>query len=743
MKKDAADFSLMTLLRASALAFFLFAIASLAVLVPLAGAQNAQKLSGAKASSSDETSASTSDPVYPVTKKIDHVDTYHGEPVADPYRWLEDETSAETAAWVEAQNAVTFAYLEKIPFRGQLVSRLEKLFNYPKYSSPSRRGEYFFFSKNDGLQNQSVLYIQKGLNGAPEVLLDPNKFSEDGTSRLGAFSVSKDGKTAVYGISKGGSDWQEYFVMDVPSKTTQSDKLEWVKVSGVAWAGNGFFYSRYPAPEKGKEKTAMNENHQVYYHKLGTAQSEDELIYEDKANPQRFHGVRTTEDQRYAILSISERGKGKKGNALFYRDLSNNNNEFKPIVAEIGDSSYGVIDNVGDRFLMFTDHNAPNGKVVIWDPKQPDKWTDFIPEKPEPLGNANSAGGKLFVTYLKDVATRAYVYNLDGKLENEIKLPGLGSAGGFGGRRDDKFVFYTFTSFNYPGTIFKYDIATQKSTMFRSPEIPDFKPTDYETKQVFYTSKDGTRVPMFIVHKKGIKLDGNNPTLLYGYGGFNVVTSPNFSALRLALLEQGVVYASANMRGGGEYGEKWHEAGTKLKKQNVFDDFIAAAEYLIANKYTSSQKLAIQGGSNGGLLVGAVMNQRPELFKVAIPQVGVMDMLRFHKFTIGWNWIADYGSSDKEDEYRALRAYSPLHNIKPGVKYPATLITTADHDDRVVPAHSFKYASALQAAQGGDAPVLIRIDTKSGHGASNTKKAIEQNADIYAFLLYNLGVTPK
>ncbi len=746
MKKDAAGFSVITLLRAPALALFLFAIVSIAVLVPMAGAQNAQKLSApAKAPSSGEAAASASDPkpAYPVTKKIEHVDTYHGEPVADPYRWLEDENSAETAAWVEAQNQVTFAYLEKIPFRGQLVTRLEKLFNYPKYSSPSRRGEYFFFSKNDGLQNQSVLYIQKGLNGTPEVLIDPNKFSEDGTSRLGAFSLSKDGKTAVYGISKGGSDWQEYFVMNVPTKTTQSDKLEWVKVSGVAWAGDGFYYSRYPAPAKGKEKTATNENHQVYYHKLGTAQSEDELIYEDPAHPQRFHGVRTTEDQRYAILGISERGKGKKGNALFYRDLSTDDKTFKPIVSEIGDDRYGVIDNVGERFLMFTDHKAPNGKIVIWDPKEPEKWTDFIPEKPEPLGNANTAGGKLFVTYLKDVATRAYVYSLDGKLENEIKLPGLGSAGGFGGRRDDKFVFYTFTTFNYPGTIFKYDIATQKSSVFRSPEIPDFKPTEYETKQVFYTSKDGTRVPMFIVHKKGIKLDGTNPTLLYGYGGFNVTTSPNFSALRLALLEQGVIYASANMRGGGEYGEKWHEAGTKLKKQNVFDDFIAAAEYLIANKYTSSQKLAIQGGSNGGLLVGAVMNQRPELFKVAIPQVGVMDMLRFHKFTIGWNWIADYGSSDKEDEYKALRAYSPLHNIKPGVKYPATLITTADHDDRVVPAHSFKYASALQAAQGGDAPVLIRIDTKSGHGASNTKKAIEQNADIYAFLLYNLGVTPK
>ncbi len=747
MKKDTAESCITTLLRAPMMALLALAIASVAVLIPLAEAQtaqNAQKLSApVTAPSSAEATASDPRLAYPVTKKIDHVDTYHNEPIADPYRWLEDENSAETAAWVEAQNRVTFAYLEKIPFRAQLVARLEKLFNYPKYSSPSRRGEYFFFSKNDGLQNQSVLYIQKGLNGTPEVLLDPNKFSEDGTSRLSTFSLSKDGKIAVYGISKGGSDWQEYFVMDVPTKTTQPDKLEWIKFSGVAWAGNGFYYISYPAPEKGKEKTAENENQRIFYHKLGTSQSEDELIYEDQKNPHRFYGIRTTEDQRYAILSISERGKGKKGNALFYRELSGSDKTFKPIVAEIGNDSYGVIENVGDRFLLFTDHKAPNGKVVLWDPNEPEMWTDIIPEKPEPLVNGNIAGGKLFVSYLKDVATRAYVYSLDGKLENEIKLPGLGTASGFGGRSDDKFVFYTFTTFNYPGTIFKYDIATQKSSVFRSPEIPDFKPTDYETKQVFYTSKDGTRVPMFIVHKKGIKLDGNNPTLLYGYGGFNVVTSPNFSALRLALLEQGVIYASANMRGGGEYGEKWHEAGTKLKKQNVFDDFIAAAEYLIANKYTSSQKLAIQGGSNGGLLVGAVMNQRPELFKVAIPQVGVMDMLRFHKFTVGRNWISDYGSSDNEAEYQALRAYSPLHNIKAGVKYPATLITTADHDDRVVPAHSFKYASTLQAAQGGEAPVLIRIDTKSGHGASNTRKAIEQNADIYAFILHNLGVTPK
>ncbi len=716
---------------------------ALSPIAPLVGAQEGQKLSTSATSSS----STKSDPrlSYPVTKKVEHVDNYHGTMVADPYRWLEKDNSPERAAWVEAQNKVTFAYLEKIPFRGKLAARLEKLFNYPKYSAPVRRGEYFFFTKNDGLQNHSVWYVQKGLDGTPEVLIDPNKFSADGTSRLGAFALSKDGEMAVYGISKGGSDWQEYFVLDVTAKKSQSDKLEWVKVSNVAWTRGGFYYSRYPAPEKGKELTSKNENHQVFFHKLGTAQSEDELVYEDKANAERFHIVETTDDERFAILTISDRGKGKKGNAVFFRDVAKRDESFTPIIAEIGDDSFGVVDNVGDKFLIRTDQNAPNGRIFLFDPKNPDmkNWKEIIPEKTEPLRGVGTAGGKLFVSYLKDVTTRAYVYSLDGKLENEIKLPGLGAASGFDGRPDDKFVFYTFNSFNFPPTIYKYDIATKKSSVFRQPEIPGFRNSDYETKQVFYTSKDGTRVPMFLVYKKGLKLDGNNPTLLYGYGGFNSVTAPSFNSLRMALLEQGVVYASANMRGGGEYGEKWHEAGTKLKKQNVFDDFIAAAEYLIANKYTSSEKLAIQGGSNGGLLVGAVMNQRPELFKVAIPQVGVMDMLRFHKFTIGSNWIADYGSSEKSDEFKALYAYSPLHNLKAGGKYPATLITTADHDDRVVPAHSFKYAAALQAAQGSEAPVLIRIDTKSGHGASNTKKAIETTADIYSFILHNLGVMPK
>ncbi len=732
-----------TLLSLGIVALALSAL-SVSQFTPQTRAQKTQKMSPAPATEGTSGAPSI---VYPETKKDATVDDYFGTKVADPYRWLEGDasSSAEVAAWVEAENKVTFAYLEKIPFREKIKDRLTQLYNYPRYSAPGRRGEYFFYSKNDGLQNQSVWYWQKGLDGTPEVLLDPNKLSADGTTRLGAFSLSKDGKYLAYGVSKGGSDWNDVFVMDVASRQVEAEHVSWMKASGVSWAGNGFYYSRYPAAEKGHELTSKNENHQVFYHKVGTPQSDDVKVYEDAANPQRFHNIGVSDDERFAFLVISERGKGKKGNAIFYRDLSQPGDAFTPIIAEIGDDTYDVIDNVGDKFLISTDRKSPNGRVFLFDPKNPAEanWKDVIPEKAEPIDSVSLVGGKLFITYLKDVATRAYVYTPDGKLENEIKLPGLGTVGGFGGRTDDKFTFYTFTTFNFPPTIYKYDIATKTSTQFRQPEIPGFKSDDYETSQVFVTSKDGTKVPMFLVHKKGLKMDGNNPTILYGYGGFNVTNSPGFSSLRLALLEQGFIYASANMRGGGEYGEKWHEAGTKLKKQNVFDDFIAAAEYLIKNKYTSSSKLAIQGGSNGGLLVGAVSNQRPELFKAVVEQAGVMDMLRFHKFTIGWNWIADYGSSDNEAEFKALYAYSPIHNLKPGTAYPATLITTADHDDRVVPAHNFKYAAALQAAQGGGNPILIRIDTKSGHGASSTRKAIEQSADIYSFLMWNLGVTPK
>jgi prolyl oligopeptidase len=623
--------------------------------------------------------------------------------------------------------------------------RLTKIYNYARYSAPYRRGDYYFFTKNDGLQNQSVVYMQKGIDGAPEVLLDPNKFSAEGTTQLGALAISHDAKYAAYCKASGGSDWRDCYVMEVATRKQLADELKWVKVSGLAWAGDGFYYSRYEAPEKGKELTSKNENHKVYFHRVGTPQAEDELAYSDPANPQRFHIVSATDDERFVVMSVSDRGKGKKGNALFFRDAKAGDKTWKPLVAEIGDDDFGVVDDVGDKLLVETNHNAPNGRVFLFDPKNPSEkdWKDVLPERPEPLQGVNTGGGKLFATYLKDVTTRAYVYTLDGKPENEIQMPTLGIAGGLGGEKDDRFVFYTFSSFNFAPSIYRYDIATRKSTLFRAPEIPGFRPADYEVKQVFYTSKDGTRVPMFVVHKKGLKLDGRNPTLLYGYGGFNSSTTPNFSPGRLVLLEQGFVYVSANMRGGGEYGEKWHEQGTKLRKQNVFDDFIGAAEWLVSNKYTSPERLAIHGVSNGGLLVGAAANQRPELFKVVIQQAGVMDMLRFHKFTIGWNWIADYGSSDNEAEFKALYAYSPVHNVKAGTKYPATLITTADHDDRVVPAHSFKYAAALQEAQAGDNPVLIRIDTRSGHGASSTTKAIEQNADIYSFLMQNLGVTPK
>ena len=682
---------------------------------------------------------------YPSTKSVDHVDAYHGVKVADPYRWLEDDTSADTAAWVEAQNKVTFAYLDKIPYRAALTTRLKSLYDYAKFGSPSRKGDYYFFSKNDGLQNQSVLYIQKGLNGTPEVLIDPNTWSADGTVRLAGFAPSKDAKLAVYGVSRSGSDWQEYNVMDLSTRRVLSDKVEWVKVSSIAWRGNGFYYSRYPQPEKGKELSSINENHQVYYHRIGTPQSADELVFSDPKNPQRFHTLDTTEDERFAVLDVSDRGTGKQGNAVFVQDLSKPGSKFMPLIPNIGDDTYQVLESVRGELIVFTDNNAPNGRVVRIDPANPApaNWKTIIAPKSDTIDTVRVAAGKVIATYMKDVTSKAYVHNLEGALENEIELPGLGSASGFAGNMDDTSLFYTYQSFTYPTSIFRYDVAARKSSLFRAPEIPGLDVNQYDTKQVFVTSKDGAKVPMFLVHKKGLALDGNNPTLMSGYGGFNIATTPGFNSLRVALLEQGFVYASVNMRGGSEYGEAWHDAGTKLKKQNVFDDFIAAAEWLIANKYTSPAKLAAQGGSNGGLLVGAVINQRPDLFRVAIPQVGVMDMLRFHKFTIGWNWIADYGSSDNAEEFKALQAYSPLHNIKLGGKYPATLVTTADHDDRVVPAHSFKYAATLQKHARPDNPVLIRIDTKSGHGASNVTKQIEATADIYAFIMYNLGLTPK
>jgi prolyl oligopeptidase len=681
---------------------------------------------------------------YPETKKTDVKETYHGTAVADPYRWLEDDKSDETKHWVTEQNKVTFGYLDKIAYRKDWQKRLEELNNYPKYSSPSRQNEYYYYSKNDGLQNQSVVYRQKGLGGRPEVVLDPNKFSAEGTTSLATFSISKNGKYGVVGKSSGGSDWRNFFVMDMTTLKYLPDSLAWVKVSGASWQGDGFYYSRYPAPEKGKELSTKNENHQVFYHKVGTSQDQDMLVYEDKENPQRFHSVFTDENERYVFLNISDRGKGKDGNALWYFDSKSGDKKFKPVIAEVGNYIYGFVEEVNGKFLILTNDGAKNRRLIQIDPLHPERenWKTVIEEKPENISNISSAGGKLFVSYLKDVTSRIYVHALDGTYEREVKLPALGSAGGFGGERDDKFVFYTFTSFTFPPTIYKYDIATGTSEIFRKPEVK-FNPEEYVTEQVFYPSKDGTKVPMFIVYKKGTELNGKNPTVLTGYGGFNISSNPGFSPTRIGWLEQGGVFALANLRGGSEYGEKWHEAGMRLKKQNVFDDFIAAGEYLINKKYTSNEFLAIQGGSNGGLLVGAVINQRPELFKVAIPQVGVMDMLRFHKFTIGWNWIAEYGSSENPEDFPNLLKYSPIHNIKEGINYPATLVTTADHDDRVVPAHSFKYAATLQEKYKGGNPVMIRVDVNSGHGASNLKKALETTADIYSFTFYNMGLTPK
>ncbi len=678
---------------------------------------------------------------YPETRKDDQVDDYHGTKVADPYRWLEDDNSAETLAWVNAQNDVTRSYLEQIPYRSQLKQRLQELYNYPKYGIPSRSGAFYLWSKNDGLQNQSVLYVQEGLNGTPRVLLDPNALSPDGTVRLMAGESSRNGRYFAYYLSSSGSDWLDGHVLEIESGKALVDDLHWLKVSGLAWFGDGFFYSRYDAPQDGHDLSSRNHGHQVYYHRLGTAQAEDRLIYEDAVHPQRFHTVQTTEDERFAILTVSERGQGKDGNALFFSDLSRHEIVFTPIVAEVTNDRFQVVDNAGDKFLILTNKDAPNGRVVLYDPAA--GWKDVVPETTDTLSSASTQGGKLFITYARDVTSHPYVYSLEGKMENAIALPGPGTAGGFGGRLEDTSAFYAFSSFNYPSTIFRYDIAAAESSVFRESAIKGFRADDYETVQVFYPSKDGTRVPMFLVFKRGLKLDGNNPTLLYGYGGFNITLAPEFNPLRLALLEQGFVYASANLRGGGEYGETWHQAGMKRQKQNVFDDFIAAAEWLIANKYTSPAKLAITGGSNGGLLVGAVINQRPDLFRAAVPQVAVMDMLRFQKFTIGWNWIADYGSSDNPEEFEELYRYSPIHNIRDGVTYPATLVTTADHDDRVVPAHSFKYAATLQAKANHANPALIRIDTQSGHGASSTSKALDTAADIYSFLMYNLGVEPQ
>lgn len=677
---------------------------------------------------------------YPETRKSDHVDVYFGVEVPDPYRWLEDDNSAETAAWVEARNEVTFAYLENIPFRDKIRDRLTEIWDYPRYSSPFRAGKYYFYFKNDGMQNQSVIYIQEGLDGEPRVFLDPNTFSEDGTVALSSLSISNDDRYFAYGISRAGSDWVEVKVIEIETGNELDDLIKWIKFSGIAWRGDGFYYSRYDEPKPGEALSGKNEFHKVYYHKLGTPQSEDKLVYMNPDFPLRNYGVSVTEDERFLILYETET---TSGNALYVQDLGKRNPKFVKIVDGF-DHDYSVLDNIGDQLLVQTNHNAPREKLVLIHPDkpQPENWTVVIPEKEEVLRGARLIGGRIAATYMQDATSRAYLYDFDGNLINEVNLPGIGSMSGFSGKKEDNIAFYTFTSFTFPSTIYKFDVAANKSEVYRASEI-DFDTDGYETKQVFYTSKDGTQVPMFITHKKGIKLNGKNPTLLYGYGGFNVSVTPSFSISRLILLENGGIYAVANIRGGGEYGKEWHESGIKLQRQNAFDDFIAAAEYLIDEGYTSPAKLAIQGGSNGGLLVGVCMIQRPDLFKVALPAVGVMDMLRFHKFTIGWAWVGDFGSSDNEEEFHYLLGYSPLHTLQDGVEYPATLITTADHDDRVVPAHSFKFAARLQEAHRGSNPVLIRIETSAGHGAGKpTAKIIEEQTDVWAFVFKNLGVKP-
>jgi prolyl oligopeptidase len=676
---------------------------------------------------------------YPETKKVDQVDDYFGTKVADPYRWLEDDNAEDTKAWVEAQNKVTFGYLDTIPFRPAIKARLTEIFNYPRYSSPFRVGENYFFYKNDGLQNQSVCYVQKGLDGAPEVFFDPNALSPDGTVRVGIIGPSTNDKYLAISRGEAGSDWSEIRVMEIATKRELPDRVQWVKFSGAAWHGDGFYYSGYEKPAAGEELQAKNEFQKVFYHKLGDPQEKDVLVWEDREHPLRYVGAGTTEGEEWLILGVSE---GTSGSEVWVKDLAKKNAPFTMLFKgfEFDASPLEVVDG---KFLVHTNAGAPNFRVVAIDPKDPapEQWQTVIPEKPEVLNGAGTAGGYLFANYLKDANTKIFQHKLDGTPVREIELPALGSAGGFGGKRDEKVMFYTFTSFTYPSTIYKFDPATGASEVFRKPEVK-FDPSAYETKQVFYASKDGTKVPMFIVHKKGLKLDGRNPTYLYAYGGFNISMQPAFSVANIILLENGGVYALANIRGGNEYGEAWHKAGMLEKKQNVFDDFIAAAEYLIEEKYTSTGRLAIAGGSNGGLLVGAVMAQRPELFGVAFPAVGVMDMLRFHKFTVGWGWAVEYGSSDSEKQFPYLYAYSPLHNLKAGVCYPATMVTSADHDDRVVPAHSFKFAATLQAAQACAKPVVIRIETRSGHGSSNLSKAIEELTDQWSFMFFNMGITP-
>jgi prolyl oligopeptidase len=679
---------------------------------------------------------------YPVAEKQAINDTYFGTEVADPYRWLEDDTTQKVADWVKAENLITQDYLSKIPFRDPLKQRLTDIYNYEKIGAPFKKHGKYYFYKNDGLQNQSVLYTKETIDGEASVLLDPNTLSDNGTVALSGISFSNNGKYMAYVISRSGSDWREIYVLDLETKQLTGDHIQWAKFTSAGWLGDGFFYSGYDAPDKGKEFSNVNENHKIYYHKLGDDQSKDKLYYKNAEYPKRFYTASVSDDEQ--VLFIIESGAGL-GNRLFMQILSKPN---APIIELASDYEYeyAPAEVIGNTLYFYTNYKAPKYKLVKADINSPklEAWEDLIPESENVLSNISFVNGQIILVYDKDASNHAYAYSIDGTLKHEVELPTLGSVG-FSGDKDDKEIFYSFSSFTFPSTIYKYDIENNQSELYIAPKI-QFDANDFVTEQVFYPSKDGTKIPMFLTYKKGLKINDSNPVFLYGYGGFNINLNPSFSAMRIPFLENGGIYAQANLRGGGEYGEAWHLAGTKLQKQNVFDDFIAAAEYLIEKNYTNKQKICIVGGSNGGLLVGACVNQRPDLFQVAIPEVGVMDMLRYHKFTIGWNWASDYGTSeDNKEMFDYLHGYSPLHTIKnDGTPYPAILVTTADHDDRVVPAHSFKYAATLQAANTGNAPKLIRIETEAGHGSGKPiSKTIQEQADIYSFIMYNLGMKVK
>ena len=679
--------------------------------------------------------------IYPNAPKDGTVDTYFGVKIPDPFRPLEADRSKETAEWVAAENKKTNEYLAKIPFRGKLLKRLKEVADYEKVGAPFKKNGKWYVFKNNGLQNQSVLYQMDELGGALHEFLDPNKLSTDGTVALQGISFSKDGRYMAYVISRSGSDWQEIYVKDVATGELLSDHIEWAKFGGAQWCGNGFYYSAYDAPEKGKEYSSKNEVHKVYYHKIGTPQGQDVLFYQNPAHPLRFYSVSLNKEETMMFLHESGAGSGMN---LYVRDLRVPDAQFIQMTSNM-DLQYSPIETVGDNIYLLTNDGAPRGRVMVADIHKPGfkDWKELIGESKGVLEDVQFADDKLVLTYSQDASTHLYVYSLEGKELKEIKLPTVGRAG-FSGERRQKECFYSFASFTVPGTIYQYDMAQNKSTVYTEPKVK-FDLGKYTTEQVFFISKDGTHVPMFLTYRKGLKHNGKNPVLIYGYGGFNISLSPNFSSMRIPFLENGGIYVQVNLRGGSEYGEEWHVAGTKMQKQNVFDDFISAAEWLVTNSFTSKDHIAIMGGSNGGLLVGACMTQRPDLFKVCIPQVGVMDMLRYHKFTIGWNWAPDYGTSeDSKEMFEYLYSYSPLHNLKKGVSYPATLVTTADHDDRVVPAHSFKFAATLQECQGGTAPVLIRIDSKAGHGGGKPlAKQLEEQADIYSFIMWNLGMKFK